>query len=434
MSVKIERAEKNQVKLEIEVEANVFDECMNKAFNKNKSRFNIPGFRKGKAPRSMVERYYGEQVLYEDAINLACADAYDKAVDENDLHPVDKPEIDIVQIGSGQNFIFTANVTVKPEVELGEYKGLSVEKEKVAVTEEDIENELNKIVERNSKLINIEDRPVKNGDTVNIDFEGSVDGVPFKGGDAKGYTLVIGSGSFIPGFEEQIIGTNINDETEVSVTFPEDYHSEDLKGKAAVFKVKVNEIKLKQLPELNDEFASDVSEFETLDEYKADIRVKLIEQAQAKTDRKYEDDIIKIAVDNAACDIPEVMVNNRLDDMMRQMDMQLRYQGMNLEGYLNMMGMEIDKFRSDYHDNAHEDVKTQLVLEKIAEIENIIASPEEYDAELEEMAKRYKQSVEEMKKHLHDDDIEYIKSSIERKKTVAMLVEYSKEESNNDKN
>jgi trigger factor len=427
MSVKIEKVEKNQVKLEIEVEAKVFDECMNKAFNKNKSRFNIPGFRKGKAPRSMVERYYGEQVLYEDAINYACADAYDNAVDENDIHPVDKPEIDIVQIGSGQNFIFTATVTVKPEVELGEYKGLSVEKEAVVVTEEDIENELKKIVERNSKLVNIEDRPVENGDTLNIDFEGSVDGVPFQGGSAKGYTLVVGSGSFIPGFEEQLVGANLNDEVEVNVTFPEDYHSEDLKGKAAVFKVKINEIKLKQLPEINDEFASDVSEFETLDEYKADIRVKLTEQAQAKADRKYEEDIIKKAVDNSTCDIPEVMVNNRLDDMMRQMDMQLRYQGMNLEGYLNMMGLEIDKFRSDYRDNAHEDVKTQLVLEKIAETENIIASPEEYDAELEEMAKRYNQSVEEMKKHLRDDDIEYIKSSIERKKTVEMLVENSKE-------
>ena len=427
MSVKIEKTEKNQVKLEIEVEAKVFDECMNKAFNKNKSRFNIPGFRKGKAPRSMVERYYGEQVLYEDAINFACAEAYDKAIDENDLHPVDKPEIDIVQIESGKNFIFTASVTVKPEVELGEYKGLSVQKDAVVVTDEDIENELKKIQERNSKLITVEDRPIENGDTVNIDFEGSINGVPFNGGDAKGYTLVIGSGSFIPGFEDQLIGTNINDEVDVNVTFPEDYHSEELKGQAAVFKVKINEIKLKQLPEINDEFASDVSEFETLDEYKADIRVKLTEQAQANADRKFEDDIIKLAVDNATCDIPEVMVNRRLDDMMGQLDMQLRYQGMNLEGYLQMMGMDISKFRADYHDNALEDVKTQLVLEKIGEVENIIASPEEFDAELDEMAKRYNQPVEEMKKHLHDDDIEYIKSSIERKKTIKLLVENAKE-------
>jgi len=427
MSVKIEKLEKNQVKLEIEVDAKVFDECMNKAYIKNKSRFNIPGFRRGKAPRSMVERYYGEQVLYEDAINFACAEAYDNAIDENDLHPVDRPVIDIVQLEKGKNFIFTATVTVKPEVELGQYKGLSVKKEEVVVTDEDVENELKRIQERNSKLINIEDRPVQNGDTVNIDFEGTIDGVPFKGGEAKGYTLVIGSGTFIPGFEEQLIGANINDEVNVNVTFPDDYHSEDLKGKPAVFKVKINEIKFKQLPEINDEFASDVSEFETLDEFKADIRAKLTEQAQARADRKFEDDIIKLAVDNAACDIPEVMINRRLDDMMRQLDMQLRYQGMNLEGYLQMMGTDMEKFRADYRDSALEDVKTQLVLEKIAEVENIIASPEEFDAELEEMAKRYNQQVEEMKKHLHDDDIEYIKSSIERRKTIKLLVENAKE-------
>ncbi len=426
MSVKIEKVEKNQVKLEIEVDAKVFNECMDRAFNKNKSRFNIPGFRKGKAPRNMVERYYGEQVLYEDAINFACADAYDNAIDENDLHPVDRPEIDIVQLESGKNFIFTALVTVKPEVELGEYKGLSVEKDEVVVTDDDVENELKRVQERNSKLISVEDRPVENGDTVNIDFEGSIDGVPFQGGEAKGYTLVVGSGTFIPGFEDQLIGANINDEIDVNVTFPEDYHSEELKGKPAVFKVKINEIKVKQLPEINDEFASDVSEFETLDEYKADIREKLTQQAQAEADRKYEDDIVKLAVDNTTCDIPEVMINRRLDDMLRQLDMQLRYQGMNLEGYLQMTGMEMDKVRADYRESALEEVKTQLVLEKIAEVENIIASPEEYEAELEEIAKRYNQPVEEMKKHLQDDDIEYIKSSIERRNTIKLLVENAK--------
>jgi trigger factor len=426
MSVKIEKIEKNILKLEIEVEAKVFDQCLDKAFSKNRARFNIPGFRKGKAPRNLVERYYGEQVLYEDAINYACADAYDKAVEENDIHPVDRPEIDIVQIGSGEPLIFTATVTVKPEVELGEYKGLEIVKDPVVITEEDIDEELNRIVERNSKLVSVEDRPVASGDTVNIDYLGSVDGVPFKGGEAKGYNLVIGSGTFIPGFEEQLIGANLNDEVDVNVTFPEDYHSEELKGKAAVFKVKINEIKLKQLPEINDEFASDVSEFETLEEYKADIRKKLTEQAQARADRKFEEELIKKAVDNAACDIPEVMVNHRLDDMMRQLDLQLRYQGMSLENYVQMMGTDISKIRSDYHDNALEDVKTQLVLEKIAEVENIIATPEEYDAELEQIAARYNQSVEEMKKHLRDDDIEYIKDSIERKKTVELLVENAK--------
>lgn len=426
MNVKIEKPEKNVVKLEIEVDAEVFDQCMDKAFSKNRSRFNIPGFRKGKAPRKMVERYYGEQVLYEDAINFACADAYDKAVEENDIHPVERPEIDIIQIGSGQPLIFTATVTVKPDVELGDYKGLEVAKEPVVITDEDVDEELNKIVERNAKLVAVEDRPVANGDTVNIDFLGTVDGVPFKGGEAKGYSLEVGSGTFIPGFEEQLVGANINDEIDVNVTFPEDYHAEELKGKPAVFRVKINDIKVKQLPELNDEFASDVSEFETLEEYKADIRKKLTEQAQARADRKFEDDLIKKAVDNATCDIPEVMVNHRLDDMMRQLDMQLRYQGITLERYAQMMGIDIEKIRSDYRENALEDVKTHLVLDKIAEVENIIATPEEYDAELEQMADRYNQSVEELKKHLHDDDIEYIKESIERKKTIKLLVESAK--------
>ncbi|NMA66060.1 MAG: trigger factor [Clostridiaceae bacterium] len=423
MSVKIEKPEKNVVKLEIGIDAKAFDEYLNKAFLKNKNRFNIPGFRKGKAPRAMVERYFGEQILYEDAINYACADAYDKAIEENDIQPVDRPEIDIVQIGSGQDFIFTAKVTVMPEVELGEYKGLSVEKEQVLITDDDVEEELKRVAERNSKLITVEDRPVKDGDTVNIDFEGSVDGVPFEGGTAKGYTLVIGSGTFIPGFEDQLIGAELNSEVDVNVTFPEDYHSEDLKGKAALFKVKINEIKYKELPEINDDFASDVSEFETLDEYKADIRTKLTERAQAEADRKFEDEVIKKAVENAQCDIPEVMVDRRLDGMLNQFDMQLRYQGMDLKNYLQMMGMEESKLREDFRGNAHDEVKTQLVLEKISKVENIDVTEEEYEEELASMAARYNQPVEEMKKHLRVDDIEYIKDSIKRRKTIKFLVE-----------
>lgn len=426
MSVKIEKPEKNVVKLEIQVEAKAFDEYLNKAFLKNKSRFNIPGFRKGKAPRAMVERYYGEGVLYEDAINFACAEAYDKAIDENDIKPVDRPEIDVVQIGSGQDFIFTATVTVMPEVVLGEYKGLEAKKDDVVITDDDVEEELKRVADRNSKLITIEDRPVQDGDTVNIDFEGSVDGVPFDGGTAKGYTLVVGSGTFIPGFEDQLIGAALGSEVDVNVTFPEDYHSEDLKGKAALFKVKINEIKKKELPEINDEFASDVSEFETLEEYKADIRKKLTERAQAEADRNFEEEIIKKAVDNAQCDIPEVMVNRRLDGMLNQFDMQLRYQGMNLENYMKMMGMEESKLREDFRENAYQDVKTQLVMEKIAEVENVEVTPEEYEEELKQIADRYNQPVEEMKKHLRGDDIEYIKDSIERRKTVALLVENAK--------
>lgn len=427
MSTKIENVEKNVVKLEIEVDAQVFEECMDKAYHRKKSQFNIPGFRKGKAPRAMVERYYGEQVLYEDAINYACADAYDKAVEENGLKPVDRPEIDIVQIGKGKNFIFTATVTVMPEVTLGEYKGLTAQKDQVVITDDDVEEELKRIADRNAKLVTIEDRPVKEGDTVDIDFEGTIDGVPFKGGSAKGYTLVIGSGTFIPGFEEQLVGAARGSEVDVNVTFPEDYHSEDLKGKPALFKVKINEIKEKQLPEINDDFASDVSEFETLDEFKADIRKKLTERAQAEADRKFEDELIDKAVENAQCDIPDVMVERRLDDILGQFDMQLRYQGMNLDRYLKMMGMEESQLRADYKDKAHKDVKTQLVLDKIAQVENISASDEEYEEELKKMAETYSQSVDDFKKHLRDDDIEYIKNSIVRRKTIALLVDNAKQ-------
>jgi len=426
MNVKIERPEKNVVKMEITVDSQVFNECMDKAFMRNKSRFNVPGFRKGKAPRSLVERYYGEQVLYEDAINFAAGDAYNKAIDEHDLEPVDRPEIDIIQIGSGKDFIFTATVTVKPEVELGQYKGLEVQKEEVKVTEEDVTAELNRIAERNAKLISVEDRPVQKGDMVNIDYEGSIDGVAFEGGSAKGYNLVIGSNTFIPGFEDQLIGFNLNEEKDIQVKFPDDYHNKDLAGKDATFRVKVNEIKEKQLPEINDEFAGDVSEFETLEEFKQDILKKLTQKAQEAADRKFEDEVVKKATDNATCDIPDVMVERRLDEIMRQLDMTLRYQGLNLQTYLQIMGMDAEKLRNEYRESALRDVKTQLVIEKIAETEGIDATPEEYEEELAKMAERYQQPVEEMKKHLHEDDIEYIKNSIISRKTVAMLVESAK--------
>lgn len=426
MDVKIEKPEKNVVKMEITVDSQVFDECMNRSFMRNKSKFNIPGFRKGKAPRHLVERYYGEQVLYEDAINFACEDAYNKAVDEHDLEPVDRPEIDIVQIGSGKDFIFTATVTVKPEVELGQYKGLEVEKETVNVTDEDVAAELNRVAERNAKLISVEDRPVQNGDIVNIDFEGSIDGKAFEGGSGKGYNLEIGSHTFIPGFEEQLVGFALNEEKDIQVKFPEDYHMKELAGKDATFKVKINEIKVKQLPEINDEFASDVSEFETLEEYKQDILKKLTERAQEAADRKFEDEVLKKAADNAKCDIPDVMVERRIDEILRQFDFTLRYQGLDLESYMKMLEIDEAKLRDQYRESALRDVKTQLVVEKIAQTEGIDATPEEFDQEIAKMAEQYQQPVEEMKKHLYEDDIEYIKNSIIVRKTVAMLVESAK--------
>ncbi len=423
MKSKVENVEKNTVKLTIEVNAEVFDESIKKAYFKNRGKFNIPGFRKGKAPQNLIERYYGENVFFEDAFNMACPDAYVKALEENQIEPVDQPELGIEQIEKGKNLVFTAKVTVKPEVNLGEYKGLKVQKDVVSITDEDVQKELEDIQDKNGRIVTVEDRPIQDGDTVIIDFEGYVDGEPFEGGTAKGYSLVIGSGTFIPGFEEQLKGVENGSETEVHVTFPEDYHSEALKGKAAVFKVVVNEVKQKELPVLDDEFAQDVSEFDTLEEYKADIREKLVKKAEEEAEKKYEDEMIKKAVENAEVDIPDVMVEQQLDSILRRFDMSLRYQGMNLESYTEMMGMDINKLREEYRERAASDVKTQLVLEKISQVESVDASEEEVDEEIAEMAKGYNQNAEDFKKHLKNDDIKYIKETVITKKTIKILTE-----------
>ncbi len=422
MKSKVENVEKNVVKLTIEVDSEEFGESLKNAYLQNKGRFSIPGFRKGKAPLNLIERYYGERVFYEDAFNIACPIAYEKAINENKINPVDRPELDIEQIGKSQNLIFTAKVTVKPEVKLGEYKGLSVEKDKVSITEDDVQKELEKIQDRNARLISIEDRPVQDKDTVNIDFEGFLDGENFEGGTAKGYTLVIGSGSFIPGFEEQLTGAVIGKETEVNVTFPEDYNSDELKGKAVVFKVVVNEIKYKELPVLDDEFAQDVSEFETLEEYKSDLREKLLKNAEDEADRKYENDVIQKAAENAEVEIPDVMIERQLDNILKRLDMTLQYQGMNLEAYMNMMGIDESALRNDYRERAVRDVKTQLVLERISQEEKVEASDEEVDEEITKTAENYKQNKEDFKKHLKNDDIEYIKDTVITKKTIKLMM------------
>lgn len=426
MSVKIENIEKNVVQLEIEVDAAKFEEGMNKSYLKNVKRFNIPGFRKGKAPRKIVERYYGEQVLYEDAINIVCSEAYDQAIEENDIHPVDKPEIDIKQIGNGQNLIFTAKVTVRPEVELGEYKGVEVAKIDVVITDEDVEKEIQKVAEKNARMVAVEDRPLQNGDISNIDFEGFIDGVPFEGGKAEGYSLVIGSGQFIPGFEDQLIGAAKGAEVEINVTFPEDYGKEELAGKPALFKVKVNDIKVKELPVIDDEFAKDVSEFDTLEEYKQSIRKKLFDDAEHKAKHETEDKIIEKVVDNATVDIPQVMIDKHVDRLIYDFDMRLRYQGFDLNRYLEMMGMDMTAFREQFAARAQKEVKTQLVLEKVCKTENIQAGEDEVDAEISRLAESYKQNVEDFKKHLRPDDIEYIKGNLEIKKTVDQLVASAK--------
>jgi len=426
MNVKIENVEKNVVQLEIEVYAAKFEERMKRSLFKNAKKFNIPGFRRGKAPRSIIERYYGEQVFYEDAINYVCPEAYDEAIKENNIHPVDRPEIDIKQIGSGENLIFTAKVTVKPEVELGEYKGVEVKKAEVVVTDDDVENELKRIVERNARLVTVEDRPVQSGDIAVIDFEGFIDGTPFEGGKGENYNLVIGSGQFIPGFEDQLIGANAGDEVDVNVTFPEDYGNKELAGKPALFKVKVNEIKFKELPVVDDEFAKDVSEFETLDEYKADLRKKLTEAAEHRAKHETEEKVIEKVVENAVVDIPRVMVERQIDNLVYDLDLRLRYQGMNLKSYLEYQGIDESSFREQFSERAEKEVKTQLVIEKIKEVENIDASEEEMKEEIKKLAENYKEEPEAFENRLKEEDKDYIKDNLIVRKTIDFLVDNAK--------
>lgn len=423
MNVKVENIEKNVIKLEIEVDAAVFEEGMNKSFAKNKKKFNVQGFRPGKAPRAMVERIYGEHVLYDDALNFVIPDAYDKAVEENNIVPVDQPEFDIVSIGGGQNLVFTAQVTVKPEVELGEYKNIKVTKVEPNVTDQDLEDELDKIAKQNSRMVSVSDRPVQMGDIAYIDFEGFVDGVAFEGGKGTNYALEIGSGSFIPGFEEQLVGAEIGADVEVKVTFPEAYHAEELAGKEAVFKCKVNEIKMREMPVLDDEFAKDVSEFDTMDEYKADLKEKLLKYAEEDAKRQTENDVIMKVVENATVEIPEVMINKQVDYHLKDLERKLSYQGLTLEKYMEFTKTTIDDLRDQYKGMAEKEVKSQLVIEKVGKVEGITATDDEFNSKVLGIADTYKQDAEEFKKHLRPEDIEYIKDQIVYEKTIDFLVD-----------
>lgn len=423
MSAKMEQVEKNVVKLTIEVDAAAFETAMEKSYQKNKTRFALQGFRKGKAPRNIITRMYGESVFYEDAINIACPPAYEAAVEELGLEPVDRPDIDVEDIGSGKALVFTATVTVKPEVVLGEYKGLSVSREPVLVTDEDVEKELERVRQRNSRLITVEDRNVQDGDSLTIDFEGFVDDVAFEGGKGEDYALVIGSNTFIPGFEAQLVGTPLNQEVEVNVTFPEEYHSADLAGKPALFKVTVKEIKYREMPELDDEFAKDVSEFDTLEAYKADLRAKLTETAQKAADSKFEESVVKLAADNMTVEIPDAMIETQLNGMLRQFDMNLRYQGMNLQSYMQMMGMQEAQMRDDLRDNARDNVRQSLLVEAVVKAEGITASEEMVQQELEDMAKQYGQSVEEIRKQLSEHDMEHVAENACSKAAVKLITD-----------
>lgn len=426
MSVQVEKLEKNMAKLTIEASAEEFEAAMQKAYLKNKNKINIQGFRKGKAPRIMIEKMYGPGVFYEDAANEIIPEAYSKAAEESGLEIVSRPEIDVTQIEKGKSFIFTATVAVKPEVTLGEYKGLEYNAEPVEVTEEDLAAELKRVQEQNSRTVTVEDRAVENGDITTIDYEGFVDGTPFEGGKAENQELVIGSHSFIDTFEEQLVGKNIGEEVEVNVTFPEEYHAKELAGKPAVFKVKVNGIKVKELPELDDEFASDVSDFDTMDEYKEDVKKKLLEKKEKEAKTAKENALVEKAIENAQMEIPDAMIETQARQMVDDFAQRLQMQGLSMQQYMQYTGMDVAKMVEQMKPQAEKRIKTRLVLEKIAETESIEVTDEEINAEIEKMASAYKMEADKLKEYMGDAEKENMKKDLAVQKAVDLLVESAK--------
>ena len=427
MSVQVENLEKNMAKLTIEVSAEELEKALQGAYLKQKNNISIPGFRKGKVPRAMVEKMYGAGIFYEDAANALIPEAYSNAVAESKLDVVSQPEVDVVQIEKGKPFIFTAEVAVKPEVTLGEYKGLEVPKADLTVTDEEIEAELKKEQEKNGRTIDVEDRPAQMGDTVTIDFEGSVDGVPFEGGAGKDYPLTLGSNTFIPGFEEQLAGVKLEEEVDVNVTFPEDYNAEELKGKAAVFKCTIHKIETKELPELDDDFAKDVSEFDTLDEYKADVKANLEKKKEADAKRTKEDAAVEKAVANASMEIPDAMVKSQAAQMVDNFVRRLQAQGMSMEQYMQYTGQTLEQMQDQMKPQATKQIQTRLVLEKVAEVENIEASEEKIDGEIQEMAKMYNMEADKLKELLGDFEKEQMKKDLAVQEAVTFLADHAVE-------
>lgn len=423
MKAELVKKEGNKVTLKITVDNNKFEEAVNKAYKKTKGKYNIPGFRKGKAPKVVIETQYGKGVFYNDAIDMLFPEVYPEAIKELNIDPIDRPDLDIEEISKDNGLVMVVNVEVKPEFELGAYKGIEISKVDNTVSEEDVEARLNEMVNRNARLTSVEDKALENGDTAVIDFEGFKNGVAFEGGKGENYNLVIGSNTFIPGFEDQLVGKKAGEEVEVNVTFPEAYHAENLAGKPVVFNVKVNDVKVKEVPALDDEFAKDTTEFETLAELRADVKAKLEEQAKNAADAEMRNALVEKVSANTEVEVPEAMVQHQIDNMLMELNYQLQYQGLNLEQLLQMTGRGLDELREERRADAERLVKSSLVLEAIAEKENVEANDADVDDELEKMAAMYNMEVEKIKSSLRETDIEDIKGQIKIRKTLDLLVE-----------
>ena len=427
MSLQVEKMEKNMAKLTIEVAAEDLEKAMQNAYQKAKGRISIPGFRKGKAPRKMIEQMYGKGVFLEDAVNALIPEHYSKALAECELEIVSQPTIDITQAELGKAFIFTAEVAVKPEVTLGDYKGVEVPKTEITVTDEDVEAELKKEQEKNSRTISVEDRAAQLNDIVTIDFEGSVDGVPFDGGQATEYPLTLGSNTFIPGFEEQLVGAKVGDDVDVKVTFPEEYQAKELAGKEAIFKCAVKKIEAKELPELDDDFAKDVSEFDTLAEYKEHVKTNLEDKKANEAKRAKEDAAVDKVIENAQMDIPEAMLMTQCRQMLDDFSRRMQSQGLSMDQYFQFTGMTADKMMEDMKPQALKRIQTRLVLEKVAEVENIQPTEEEVNEEISKMAEAYKMEADKLKELLGERELEQMKKDMAVQKAVTVIADAAKE-------
>ena len=429
MKVELIKTEGNKVSFKLTVDNDKFESAIVKAYNKNKGKYNIPGFRKGKAPRKIIETNYGKGVFYSDAIDILFPEVYPAAIEELKIDPIDMPSIDIEEISEDNGLVILVDVEVKPTFELGEYKGVEVEKVEETVNEDLVTAKLEEMREKNSRLVSVE-REIENGDTANIDFEGFDGDVAFEGGKGENYNLVIGSGSFIPGFEEQLVGKKAGEEVEVNVTFPEEYHAENLAGKPVVFKVKINDVKVKELPELNDEFAADTTEFNTLEELTADVRAKVEEDAKVAAKNELRNRVIEKVVENTEVEVPEAMVKNEIENQLMELNYQLQYQGFGMEQFLQMTGKTMEQFREEFVSNRREEavknVKTSLVIEAIAKAEGVEVSEEEVNAEVEKMAAAYNMTVDQVKESLRPTDLKDMEGQLKIRKTIDLLVDSAK--------